>query len=321
MLIKFRRFWAVLMLSAFALGASAQSWPTKPIRIITPAPPGGTTDFLARLFTQNQLGQPVLVEARPGASGNIATEAVVKSAPDGYTLLLGAPGSLAANISLFRSLPFDPQKDLTPIIHVASVPLLVAVHPSVPATTIAELVAVLKANPAKYSYGSPGPGTPQHLTTEMFKSRTGTQILHIPYKGSGPVVNDLLGGQIQVAIEAIVSLQPHVEAGKLRALAVTGASRAAAMPRVPTVAEAGVRGFDANTWYGIVGPAGMPPEIVARLNKEMRRILDLPESRARLASIGANVVHGSPEEFAAFIRAETRKWADVIKQSGIKPED
>jgi tripartite-type tricarboxylate transporter receptor subunit TctC len=315
------RILAALALAAAALGASAQTWPTKPIRILTPAPPGGTTDFLARLFTQNRFGQPIIVEAKPGASGNIATDVVAKSAPDGHTLLLGAPGSLAINISLFKKLPFDPQKDLAPIVLVASLPLLVAVHPSVPAANIRELIALLKANPEKYSYGTPGPGTPQHLSTEMFKSMTGTQIQHVPYKGSGPVVNDLLGGQIQVAFEAVVSLQPHVEAGKLRALAVTGAERSSSMPKIPTVAESGVPGFEASAWYGVVGPAGIPGETVSRLNSEMRRILDQPETKARLAAIGSGPVHGSAENFGAFIRAETVKWAKVIKESGAKADD
>lgn len=320
-LICFLRLIALGVLAAVTFGASAQTWPSKPIRILTPAPPGGTTDFLSRFFTQSMFGQPILVEARPGASGNIATDVVAKSAPDGYTLLMGAPGSLAINVSLFKKLPFDPAKDLTPIVLVAALPLLVAVHPSVPATNIRELVAVLKRNPDKYAYGTPGPGTPQHLSTEMFKHMTGTQIRHIPYKGSGPVVNDLLGGQIQVAFEAIVSLQPHVQAGKLKALAVTSPDRSPSMPGVPTIAESGAPGYASSAWYGVVGPAGMPPEIVTRLNTEMRKVLDQPEIRARIASIGSSPVHGSPEQFGAFINSETAKWAKVIKESGAKVDD
>jgi tripartite-type tricarboxylate transporter receptor subunit TctC len=311
----------ILIVITFFFGiftsAIAQTWPNKPIKIITPAPPGGTTDFLARLFTQGTFSQPVIVEARPGASGNIGTDIVAKSAPDGYTLLMGAPGSLASNISLFKKLPFDPSKDLSPIILVAAVPLLVVAHPSVAASSVKELIETLKANPLKYSYGSPGPGTPQHLTAELFKNLTGTQLQHVPYKGSGQVVSDLLGGQIQIAFDAIVSLQSHAQAGKIRALAVTSSEKSSAMMTTPTLSESGLPGFESTAWYGVVGPAGIPADIIARINGEMRRVLDLPETRARIASIGSAPVHGSPEEFNSFIKAETLKWAKVIKDAGI----
>ncbi|MEI6096460.1 MAG: tripartite tricarboxylate transporter substrate-binding protein, partial [Gammaproteobacteria bacterium] len=237
--------------------------------------------------------------------------------PDGYTLLMGAPGSLASNISLFKKLPFDPSKDLSPIILVAAVPLLVVAHPSVAASSVKELIETLKANPLKYSYGSPGPGTPQHLTAELFKNLTGTQLQHVPYKGSGQVVSDLLGGQIQIAFDAIVSLQSHAQAGKIRALAVTSSEKSSAMMTTPTLSESGLPGFESTAWYGVVGPAGIPADIIARINGEMRRVLDLPETRARIASIGSAPVHGSPEEFNSFIKAETLKWAKVIKDAGI----
>lgn len=323
MYVLFRRALLLVasLLAAFTLNASAQAWPSKPIRILTPAPPGGTTDFLARLFAPNIFGQPLVVEARPGASGNIATDIVAKAAPDGHTFVMGAPGSLAINKHLFKKLPFDPERDLTPVVLVAAVPLLLAVHPSVPATNVMELIAVLKANPDKYSYGTPGAGTPQHLSTEMFKSMTGTAMQHIPYKGSGPVVTDLLGGQIQIAFEAIVSLQPHVRSGRLKAIAVTSREPSDSMPGVPSIAQSGVPGYESTAWYGVVGPAGLPTELVNRLNAHMRRVLDEPETRARVASIGSGPVHGTPEQFAGFIKSESTKWAKVIKEAGIKADD
>ena len=315
-------FWASLLLALFAGALQAQTWPGKPIRLVTPYPPGGTTDILSRLFAQRmELGQPIIIEARPGAGGNVGTEQVARSAPDGYTLLMGASGPLAINASLFRRLPYDPAKDLSPIVLVASVPLVLVVHPSLPVSSVRELIALLKANPDKYSYASAGTGTPQHLSAELFKSMTGTRMTHIPYKGSGPAVNDLVGGQVPISFESMIAVLPQVQAGRLRAVAVTSLRRSPTVPDLPSMAEAGVAGYESIAWYGVVGPAGMPKAIVERVNHEMRRVLGETEMKARLFAMGSASVHGTPEQFGAFIRAEIQKWAKVVKESGAKVDD
>jgi len=305
------------LLAGLATAVSAQNYPNKPIRFVTPYPPGGTTEILARLVMQPMnLGQPFVVEARPGAGGNVGTDLVAKSAPDGYTILMGASGPLAINASLFKSLPYDPAKDLTPIVLVASVPLVLVAHPSLNVGSVKELVALLKANPGKYSYASAGNGTPQHLSAELFKTMAGVQMQHIPYKGSGPAINDLVGGQVPIAFESMIAVLPHVRSGRLRALAVTSSERSSTVPDMPTVSESGVKGYESIAWYGVVGPAGMPKDIVATLNREMRKALDTTEIKARLFTMGSGTVHGTPEQFGAFIRAEIGKWAKVVKASG-----
>ncbi len=317
-----RSFCVGLLLALFAGALLAQSWPSKPIRLVTPYPPGGTTDILSRLFAQSMdLGQPIIIEARPGAGGNVGTEQVARAAPDGYTLLMGASGPLAINASLFRKLPYDPAKDLSPIVLVASVPLVLVVHPSLPASGVPELIALLKANPDKYSYASAGNGTPQHLSAELFKSITGVRMAHVPYKGSGPAVNDLVGGQVPISFESMIAVLQQVQAGRLRALAVTSLRRSPTVPDIPALAESGVQAYESIAWYGVVGPAGLPKRIVERVNQEMRRVLGQTEMKARLFAMGSASVHGTPEQFGAFIRAEIQKWAKVVKESGAKVDD
>jgi tripartite-type tricarboxylate transporter receptor subunit TctC len=304
-------------LSAFALTASAQSYPNKPIRFITPYPPGGTTEILARLLTAPMnIGQPFVIESRPGAGGNVGTDQVAKSAPDGYTILMGASGPLAINASLFKKLPYDPARDLTPIVLVASVPLILVVHPSLNVKTVGELVELLKAAPGKYSYASAGIGTPQHLSAQLFKTLAGVQMEHVPYSGSGPAITSLVGGQVPIAFESMIAVLPHVQGGRLRALAVTSSRRNATVPDIPTVAESGVKGYESIAWYGVAGPAGMPKDVVTKLNAEMRKALDTTEVKARLFTMGSGSVHGTPEQFGAFIKSEIGKWAKVVRESG-----
>ncbi len=310
------------MLMAISAGAAAQDWPTKPVRLVTPYPPGGTTDILSRLFAQRMdLGQQIIIEARPGAGGNVGTEQVARATPDGYTLVMGASGPMAINASLFRKLPYDPAKDLTPIVLVASVPLVLVVHPSILVKDVQELITLLKANPDKYTYASAGNGTPQHLSGELFKSMTGTRMAHVPYKGSGPAVNDLVGGQVPIAFESMIAVLPQVQAGRLRALGVTSAKRSPTVPDIPSLAESGVPGYESIAWYGVAGPAGIPKPIVDRINREMRRVLNETEMKARLFAMGSASVHGTPEQFGAFIRSEIQKWARVVKESGARVDD
>lgn len=300
----------------------AQSWPAKPIHLVTPYPPGGATDILSRLVApQMELGQPVIVEARAGAGGNVGTDHVAKSAPDGYTLLMGASGPMAINASLYPKLPYDPAKDLQAIVLVASVPLVLVVHPSIQAGSVRELIALLRAAPEKYNYVSAGSGTPQHLSAELFKSMTGTRMQQIAYKGTGPAFTDLVSGRVPLAFMSVIAVLPYVQSGKLKALAVTGPKRSATAPVLPTVAEGGVRGYESNNWFGVAGPAGMPREIVMRLNAELNRILGQTEMKARLFTMGSDPVAGTPEEFSTFIRAEIVKWAKIVKDSGATAED
>lgn len=303
----------------FAAGAAAQQFPTKPVRIITPYPPGGTTDILSRMMVphlQQALGQPILVESRSGAGGNVGTDVVVKSPADGYTLLMGASGPLAINVTLFRKLPYNPLKDLAPVIHVASVPLVLVVHPSIGAKNVAELITLLKGKPGGLNFASAGNGTPQHLSAELFKSLAGVDMTHVPYKGTGPAITDLVAGQVPIAFESMIAVLPHVQGGRLRALATTGPKRAAQLPDAPTVAEAGVKGYESIAWYGVMAPAGTPRDVVSLLNREMGRALNTPEVKARLTQLGSDTVHGTPEQFGAFIASEIEKWGKVVRASG-----
>ena len=303
--------------------AQAGSYPTKPIRLVVPFPPGGATDILARAIGQRfseVLGQPVIVDNRPGAGGNIGSELVAKAAPDGYTLLMGTVGTHAINPSLYAKMPYDHVKDFAPVILVAGVPNVLVVHPSVPARTVGEFIAYAKANPGKLNFASSGSGTSIHLAGELFKVMAGVQMTHIPYKGSAPAIQDLLGGQVQLMFDNLPSALPQIKAGKLRALAVTSANRTPALPDVPTVAEAGLAGFEASSWFGVLAPAGTPPATIARLNAEGVKWLATPEAKERMHNLGANAAGGTPEDFAAHIRAETVKWARVVKDSGAKAE-
>lgn len=310
------------LLWAMSFAAAAQGWPAKPIRIITPYPPGGATDILARLVAQKmELGQPVLVDVKAGAGGNIGTDYVAKSTPDGYTLLMGGSGPLAINASLYKDLPYDPVKDLQPIVLTAVVPLILVVHPSIPATNVAQLIALLKAEPGKYSYASSGAGTPQHLSAELFKSMTGTQVQHIPYKGTGPAFNDLLAGRVPLAFVSVLAVLPNVKAGKLKALGISSVQRSSAAPDIPTIVESGLPGYESVNWFGLVGPSGMQRDVVNRLNSEMRKILDQPDTRDRLLALGSQPVHGTPEQFGSYIKSEIVKWTKIVRESGATPDD
>jgi len=308
-----------LLLMQLNHAASAQGYPAKPVKFVVAYPPGGPTDILARLLSpklQMAFGQPFIVESRPGAGGNVGTDFVAKSPSDGYTILLTASGPVSINVTLYKSLPYDPARDLTPVIHVASVPLVLVVHPSVPVKSVSELIALLKAKPEGYSFASAGNGTPQHLSAELFKTMAGVKMLHVPYKGSAPAINDLVGGQVPVAFESMVSVLPQVKGGRLRALATTGTRRSGLLPDVPTVAEAGVPGYESIAWYGVMAPGGTPKPIVDKLNAEISKALDTPELKQRLADLGSDSVHGTPEQFGGFIKSETSRWGKVVKESG-----
>jgi tripartite-type tricarboxylate transporter receptor subunit TctC len=301
--------------------APAQGYPAKPVRLIVPFAAGGTTDVLARLVGQElgeALGQQFLVENRPGAGGNIGTEVAVKAAPDGYTLLMSFDGTLAINPNTYRKLAFDPQRDLAPVASVAQVPLLIVVHPGVAAETIGEFVALAKARPGRVNYSSAGNGSTGHLAGELFRARAGIDMVHIGYKGGGQAVQDLLGGQIQMVVTALPTVEGHLKGGKLRALAFTSAKRVPGAPDVPTLAESGFAGFEVVSWYGILAPAGTPPDIVRKLNAEINRILKLPAVRDRMVALGTEPTGGTPEQFAETIKADTARWAKVVADAGIR---
>ncbi|HLQ24734.1 MAG TPA: tripartite tricarboxylate transporter substrate binding protein [Acidiferrobacterales bacterium] len=308
-----------MLLAGAALGAQAENYPSKPIKMIVPFSVGGTTDILARIIGQELTkawGQQVIIDNRPGAGGNIGADLVAKSAPDGYTLVMGTVGTHAINASLYKKMPYDTVKDFAPITLVAAVPNVLVVHPAVPAKSVKELIEYAKANPGKLSFASSGNGTSVHLSGELFKAMAGVSMTHIPYKGSAPAIIDLMGGQVQLMFDNMPTALPHVKAGRLRALAVTSAKRSPAMPDLPTIAEAGVAGYEAESWFGVLAPAGTPSAIVTKLNGEIVRILGLPEIKERLLSQGAEPVGNSPEQFAAHITAEMAKWGNVVKASG-----
>jgi tripartite-type tricarboxylate transporter receptor subunit TctC len=310
-------------LAALALpgAAFAQSWPNKPIKIIVPYPPGGTSDILARSVGQKlteTLGQVVVVENKPGATGNIGADFVAKSPPDGYTLLLGDIGSLAISPSVTESLPFDPVKDFAPVVMVAYSPHLLAVHPSVPANTVAELVALLKAKPDSLNFAVSGIGGANHLAGIDFAARTGVKWTYVPYKGGSQAITDVMAGHAQVLFNGMLATYPAVKDGKLKAIAISSAKRFAAAPDIPTVAESGVPGFETGSWQGIVAPAGTPPEVVRKIHASVTAILASPEMKEKLIASGAEVRPQSPEQFGAFIRDEKARWAKVVKESGAK---
>jgi tripartite-type tricarboxylate transporter receptor subunit TctC len=299
--------------------ASTTAYPTKPIRLVVPFAAGGTTSILARLLADRMgqsLGQPVVVDNRPGAGGNVGMDLVAKSEPDGYTLLMG-PIGLAINPALYAKMPFDPIKDLTPIGRYAGVPNLLVVHPSVPATNAKELVAYAKANPGKVNYASNGNGTSSHLAAEMLKSAAGIEITHVPYKGGGPAMQDLIGGQVQMLFDQMPAVLPQVESGRVRALGVSSMQRSAAAKEISAISET-VPGFDMTVWFGLLAPTGTPKEVVSKLNGEMRKAIDTPDFQAQLAKMGVTPMPSSPEEFRGFIASETQRWTQVVKTSGAK---
>ncbi|TAK86614.1 MAG: tripartite tricarboxylate transporter substrate binding protein [Betaproteobacteria bacterium] len=303
--------------------ALAQAWPSRPVRLLVPFAAGaGTNDIMARLVGQHlgaRLGQPVVIENRPGAGGIAGTEAAAKAAPDGYTFLM-TNVSLVISPYLYSKLPYDPQKDFVPVTLVATAPLMLVAHPSVAAKSVQELIALAKANPGRLTYGSGGVGSTPHLAGELFKSLAGIDVLHVPYKGGAPALNDLIGGQLSFMIENVPGTMPFAKAGKLRALAVTSAKRSSLDPALPTMAEAGVPGYEVVGWNGIVAVAGTPPAIVARLQAETANVLRLPEVRERLVTLGAEAVGGTQEEFAAFMRAEDALWGQIIREKGIRSQ-
>jgi tripartite-type tricarboxylate transporter receptor subunit TctC len=303
-----------------AVATYGQTYPAKPLRFLVGFPPGGTSDILARTIGQKlseAVGQQVVIENRPGAGGNIGAEAAAKSAPDGYTIFMSTT-SQAISVSLYSKLNYDLVKDFAPIIQAVNYTNLLVVHPSLPVKSVKELIALAKAKPGQLNYGTAGNGTPPHMTGELFKSYTGVNIQHVPYKGGAPAIADLLGGQITIMFDNVPPLLPHVQAGKMRPLAVTSLKRISVLRDVPTLDEAGLKGFDSVAWNGVLAPAGTPREIIARLNAEILRILSLPDVRERLSSQGADPVGGTPEQFAALIRSEIQKWAKVVKDSGAK---
>jgi tripartite-type tricarboxylate transporter receptor subunit TctC len=296
-------------------------YPTKPIRLIVPFAPGGSTDVLARLLAEAlrpELGQPVIVENKAGAGGNIGGDFVAKAPPDGYTLLIAAAGPTVINPSLYARMPYDPAKDLRPVTLLIQEPNLMAINPKIPAKTVPEFIAYAKSRPTEVSFGSPGNGSPAHLAGEWFNQLTGTTMVHVPYKGTGPALNDLIAGQIAMMIDNMPALWPHVQSGKLRALAVSTDKRATAAPDLPTVAESGVKGFAFGAWKGLMAPAATPPEIVERLHAAATKALAKPDFRKRLIDLGAEPVGNTPAQFAAVIKSETASWAALVKSTGTK---
>ena len=314
------RLLALLVAALLSTAVQAQAYPNRPIRFIVSFPPGGSSDLIARMIAPRmagRMGQPVLVENRPGGGGNIGVDAVAKAPPDGYTIGLAAAGALSSNISLYPSMPFHPEKDLAPITMLAIIPFFLVAHPSQPAT-LKELIDAAKAKPGTIAVGYGGNGSTMHLAGELFNMLAGIRLQPVPYKGSGPVSTDVLGGQVPLGVVDVPSAIAHVRAGKMRALAVTSKRRIVAAPEVPTFEEAGVPGYEAIGWFGAVAPAGTPAEIINRLNREMAAALADPEIRERALAAGAEPFTNSPQEFAAIIREETRKWAQVIRSAGIK---
>ena len=304
----------------YASGAMAQ-YPNKPVKMIVGFPPGGGTDVVARVISQKLTewwGQAVTVENRAGATGTIGADVVAKSAPDGYTLIMGHVNSHAIAPNLFAKLPYDPIKDFAAAAYVGYVPNVLAVHPSIPAKSVKELVALLKANPGKYNYASSGTGSTQHLAGELFKQLTGTSIVHVPYKGSGDAIKDLLAGVVAMNFDTMPPVLPHIQAGKLRGLAISTPKRLSQLPDVPTFVEEGITGFDVANWYGIMAPAGTPKEIVAKINADANKAMQVPEVRARLESVGTQLNEQSPAQFEAYMKAEVAKYAKLIKDIGVK---
>jgi tripartite-type tricarboxylate transporter receptor subunit TctC len=319
------RVLAVAALLAAALAppsvARAQAYPNKPIKMVAPSTPGDAPDVIARLVADKLsvvLGQQVVVENRPGAGGVVGSDAVAKAAPDGYTLIMGNAGSHGINAAVYSKLPYDIQRDFVPVSQVAIAPNIVVINPGIPANSVSEFIAYAKANPGKLSYASGGNGSSAHMSMELFKSMAGLDIQHVPYKGSSPALTDLIGGQVAIFIGNMPPTVPHVKAGKLRALAVTTKSRSALMPELPTINEGALPGFETVAWFGVLAPAGTPPDIVNRLSTEIGKIARSPEMRERLIAMGAEPVGSTPAEFKAVIDRDIAKWKPLAQKVGIK---
>jgi tripartite-type tricarboxylate transporter receptor subunit TctC len=314
------RFASVLIGLACSVAAVAQNYPTHPVRIIVAFPPGGGTDIVARLMATrltDMWSQQVIVENRAGASGVIGTEAAARSAPDGHTMLLGTMGNLTVNQHLYAKMPVDPLKDLAPVTKVTDVYFVMVAHPSLPAHNVKELIALARAHPGKINYSSSGPGGAPHLAMELFKSMTHTNMVHIPYKGSGPSFADLLGGQVSLTCDSLLQALPYVQQHRLNALAVLGAKRSVVLPDVPTVAESGVPGYELTNWFGLVVPAGTPANLVARIHDDVVKVLQRKDIRDRIVAMGADVAPDTPEAFGAYMKKESAQWAKVIKDANI----
>jgi len=314
---------AVGALGATFASAQAQDFPSRPITLVIPFAPGGSTSIVGRGIAEKMsefLGEKIVIDSRPGAGGTVGTRAVAKSAPDGYTLLLGYTGTLAIGPSLYKNVGYDPRKDFAPVGMIGNAPNSLVVNPDFPAKTLAELIAYAKANPGKLNFGSAGAGTASHITGEYFARAAGITLVHIPYKGTGPALTDLLGGHIPMAFAPIPASHSNVAAGKLRALAVTSPGRSGLLPDVPTIAESGIPGFDASLYYGLAAPAGTPRPVVDKLNKVLREALASEEVKRQLGNDGTDITPGSPEDYAALIDRDEKKWAQLVKASGVEPE-
>jgi tripartite-type tricarboxylate transporter receptor subunit TctC len=314
---------ALLAVLLALASASSVAFPDKPVRFVIGFTPGGPSDILARAVGQKlaeRWGQQVVIENRPGAGGNLAAEVVAKSAPDGYTWLLGNNSILATNQSLYKKLPYDPVKDFAPVALIAVQPNILVVHPEVKATSVMELVSLAKQSPGKLNYASSGAGAAAHLAGELFKTMAGVDIVHVPYKGAQPALTDLIAGQVQLMFATSASVIPYVKAGRLRALAVTTAQRSPSVPELPTVSEAGLSGFEATTWHGVVVPAATPAPLVQRLNQDLNSVLGEKDLRERLTGLGAEVLTGTPRDFADYIAREIPKWTKVVKDSGARAD-
>ncbi|MGZ3291593.1 MAG: Bug family tripartite tricarboxylate transporter substrate binding protein, partial [Xanthobacteraceae bacterium] len=314
---------AVVSLLVLTMQATAEHYPDRVVRIVNPYPPGGSVDVMARILAQklsDNLGQQFIVENRSGGGGNTGSDYVAKAEPDGYTLLFTAPGPLTVNQTLYTKLAFDPAKDFAPIALFATAPIVLIVNPAVPANNVQELIALAKKEPGKINFASAGNGTTNHLSGELFKSRANIDIVHVPYRGAGPAMNDIVGGHVQMFFDLMPVVLPQIATGKVRALANAGAKRPSALPDVPTIAEQGLAGFDASSWYGLVAPARTPEPVLAKLRDEVAKALKAPDMIARIHELGSEpgTVFGS--DFGAFMAAETRKWADVIRTSGAKAD-
>lgn len=315
------RYVVATFLLCTVVAAMAQPYPAKPIRLIAPSTPGDAPDVIARLIALRLspvLGQPIVVENRPGAGGVIGSEVAAKSAPDGYTLIMGNAGSHGINAAVYSKLPYDIQRDFAPISQVAIAPNIMVINPLIPAKSVAEFIAYAKSQSGKLSYASGGNGSSAHMSMELFKAMSGVDIQHVPYKGSSPALTDLMGGQVAVFIGNIPPTVPLVRAGKLRALAVTTKSRSTLMPELPTISEAGLSGYETVAWFGVLAPAGTPPEIVTRLSTEIGKIARSPEMRDKLVAMGAEPVGGTPEEFKAVIDSDIAKWKRLAQKESIK---
>jgi tripartite-type tricarboxylate transporter receptor subunit TctC len=318
-----RRAGAAMVFLLPLMAAAQGAWPTKPVRIIVPYPAGGVADLLPRIVGEKvsqEWGQPVIVENKAGASGNIGMAEGARAEPDGYTLVLAPTGNLTVNPTLFPNLPFDTQRDFTPVTLLAESPNVLVVHPSVPAKTLRELIAYAKANPGKLDYASPGAGSGAHLAGELLDLEAGIKAVHVPYKGIAPAVNDLLGGNVHMMFAGISTVLQHVRSGKLVAIAIASPKRSAQLPEVPTVAESGLPGFDVTSWYGIVTRAGTLPAVVQKIQRDMAQALQSEDVRGKLAGLGLEPVGDTPQQFEALIRAESRKWGDIVRKANIQPQ-